>query len=369
MSLSFGRLIVLTVVGLPLLPASGARAQPTTRRKPPPRLAKPFEAKTIHLGETDEQKYAIYVPPQYDNDPEHQWPVILFLHGSGECGVDGVKQTTVGLPRYIAGRPKKFPFITVMPQARTTWFRGDDSLAVWAILDSVLKEYRTDRDRVYITGLSMGGFATWEFIMSRPDIFAAAVPVCGVGNAAFVSNIRNVPVWAFHGALDTNVPVQGSRAPIAALRKLGAKPKYTEYADLKHLCWDRAYAEKPLWRWLLKQRRRPPPRVIDLLLAGRLTKAWWLTAQAAEGLEEPAHIRVEIGEDHQIVVRTEGVMAWTILSATEPLEIGDEITVTWNGKPFYKGAFKGVIGFRPRPKSQPATGPSSTPTTGPAPSP
>ncbi len=271
------------------------------------------------------------------------------------------------MPRYIAGRPKKFPFITVMPQARTTWFRGDDSIAAWAILDSVLKEYRTDRDRVYITGLSMGGFATWEFIMSRPDVFAAAVPICGVGNEAFVSNIRHVPVCAFHGALDTDVPVKGSRAPIEALRKLGATPKYTEYARLKHVCWDRAYAEKSLWRWLLKQRRSPPPRVIDLLLPCRMTKAWWLSAQAAEAVDKPAHIRVEIDEDRHIVVKTDGVMAWTILSASEPLEIGDEITVTWNGKPFYEGTFNGVIGFRPRPKSQPTAAPSSMPTTGPSP--
>jgi len=357
MSLSLSRLIALAAIGLPLLFVSRASAQPTTRRKPPSRLAKPFLAKTIQLDRDVERRYALYIPPQYDRDPDHQWPVILFLHGSGECGADGVKQTTVGLPRYIAGRPKKFPFITVMPQARTTWFRGDDSITVWAILDAVMKEYRTDRDRVYITGLSMGGFATWEFIMSRPDVFAAAVPICGVGSEAFVSNIKNLPIWAFHGALDTNVPVRGSRAPIEALRKLGGNPKYTEYANLNHFCWDRAYAEKSLWRWLLKQRRPPPPRVVDLLLPGRVTKAWWLTAQAVEGLDGPAHIRAEIGEDHHIDVKSQGVMAWAILSATEPLEIGDEISVTWNGKPFYKGTFNGVIGVQPRPESQPATQP------------
>ncbi len=361
MSLYLGRMVILAAAAVPLMFVARASAPPATRPKPSLGLAKPFLAKTIHLGEDVERKYALYVPPQYDEDPEHKWPVILFLHGSGECGTDGVKQTTVGLPRYIAGRPTKFPFITVMPQAHTLWFRDGDSIATWAILDSVLKEYRVDRDRVYITGLSMGGFATWEFIMSRPDVFAAAVPVCGVGNAAFVQNIKDLPIWAFHGALDTNVPVKGSRAPIEALRKLGGSPKYTEYPDLRHVCWDRAYAEKSLWRWLLKQRRAPPPRVIDLLFPGRVTKAWWLTAQAAEGLDKPARIRAGIDESHRIDIKTVGVVAWTILSATDPLEIGDEISVTWNGKPFYKGPFKGVVGYRPRVTSQPASGPSTAP--------
>lgn len=365
MSLYLGRLAPLAAIGLSLLFATPASAQTTTRPKPPLRLAEPFLAKTVRLGEDVERKYALYIPPQYDQDPEHKWPVILFLHGSGECGSDGVKQTTVGLPRYIAGRPTKFPFITVMPQARTLWFREGDSIAVWAILDSVLKEYRADRDRVYITGLSMGAFATWEFIMSRPDVFAAAVPVCGVGNEAFVRNIRDVPIWAFHGALDANVPVEGSRAPIEALRKLGASPKYTEYPGLNHFCWDQAYADTSLWRWLLKQRRAPPPRVIDLLFPGRVTKAWWLTAQAADGLEEPASIRAEIDEAHHIDIETAGVVAWTILSASEPLEIGDEVEVTWNGKPFYKGAFKGVLGFRPPPASQSTSDPSTAPATRP----
>ena len=215
------------------------------------------------------RRYAIFVPPQYDQDPDHKWPVILFLHGSGECGRDGIKQTRVGLPKTIVRRPNRFPFITVMPQAHTLWFGGEDAAAVWAALAAVGQEYRIDADRIFITGLSMGGFAAWEFASVRPDVFAAVVPVCGlVTNKMLLPNMRHVPVWAFHGRLDQNVPVTGSQEAVAELRRIGANPKYTEYPNLKHNCWKRAYADgnMALWRWLLGQRRPPPPLAIDYVL-------------------------------------------------------------------------------------------------------
>lgn len=305
-----------------------------------------FQLKTVKMPDGQERKYAIYVPPQYNDDPAHKWPVLISLHGSGECGKDGIKQTSVGLPRHISRHPKNFPFITVMPQAHTLWFRGDDALAVWTILDAVLNEYRTDSDRIYITGFSMGGFATWELTMIRPDVFAAAVPICGVGNKTFVSNLRNLPIWAFHGRLDPNVPVKGSREPIQELRRLGANPKYTEYPTLKHLSWDRSYSSKELWRWLLKQRREPSPRVIDYTMPTRVARVWWLTALAEESLEQPARIRAEITEDKRIIIKSRGVVAVTVLSSVKQLGANDVVQVFWNDEPVYQGKFENGFTIR-----------------------
>lgn len=327
-------------------------AEPPGPRASATRPASVFQRKTFKMPSGKSWNYALYVPPQYDRDPQHKWPLILFLHGSGECGTDGLKQTRVGLPAYIARHADQFPFITVMPQAHTLWYRGEDAAAAWAILEAVRTSYRVDPDRMYLTGLSMGGFATWEFAMSRPDVFAAAVPVCGRGDPTYAGNIRHLPIWAFHGRLDKNVPVSGSRKPIEALRRLGAEPKYTEFPQTSHVCWDLAYSNKALYRWLLRHRRAPPPRVIDYRLPGPLARVWWLTAQARTNLKKPAHIRAEVTEDGQVSLQSEGVVGWSIISADEPLKPGDRIRVTWNGKPVFDGTFDGGLFFRPTPRAR-----------------
>lgn len=356
------------ILALAAIPASAALGQhkTTPTQRATSGLANVFQAKSIKMPDGSQRRYALFVPPQYDDDPSHRWPVILFLHGSLLCGQDGVKQTRKGLPIYITTRPNRFPFITIMPQAHVMWFRGQEARAVLLILDDVLRQYRTDPERVYITGLSMGGYGTWELAMARPDLFAAAIPIAGVGNKAFVSNIRNLPIWAFHGKLDRNVPVSGSREPVAELRRLGAKPNYTEYPNLSHECWDRAYATKGLWRWLLKQRRLPPPRVIDHVFPGQLTRIWWLGALAEEGRNHPAHIHAEIaqqqGQKH-VELTSEGVAAFSLISESDPLMPGDALTITWNGKSLGHGQFSGQLTYppRPAPQSQPTSAPKPQP--------
>jgi hypothetical protein len=180
----------------------------------------------------------------------------------------------------------------------------------------------------------------------RPDVFAAIVPICGIGHPDLVANIRHLPVWAFHGEADRNVPVSGSREPIAELRRLGADPKYTEYPGVGHNSWNLAYADERLWRWLLQHRRPEPPRTIDYRLLGKAAKVWWLTAEAEDGAEAP-HIRAHIGEDRHIEIESSGVIAWTISPGTDLLPIHSDIVVNWNGKPAYKGEFKGTVGVRP----------------------
>lgn len=351
--------LILALAGVPPSAALGQQKTLPTQRATSG-LADIFKAKSIKMSDGSQRKYALFVPPQYDDDPSHRWPVIIFLHGSVLCGQDGIKQTRKGLPKYITTRPDRFPFITIMPQAHVMWFRGDEARAVLLILDDVLGQYRTDRDRVYITGLSMGGFGTWELATARPDIFAAAIPIAGVGDKALVSNIRHLPIWAFHGSRDRNVPVSGSREPIAELRRLGAKPNYTEYPDLPHECWDRAYATKGLWRWLLKQRRPPPPRVIDYVLPSQIAQVWWLGALAEKGRNRPARIHAEITEQQgqkHVELTSDGVIAFSLFSDSDPLKPGDALTITWNGKPLGHGQFTGQLTYppRPAPQSQPAS--------------
>ncbi|HVP12051.1 MAG TPA: prolyl oligopeptidase family serine peptidase, partial [Phycisphaerae bacterium] len=299
------------------------------------------------------------VPPQYKLDESHRWPLIVALHGSGEIGTDGVKQTTIGLAPYIVGRTDRFPFITVFPQAHAMWFRGEEEIAVWATLEDTLKNYRIDPDRIYLTGLSMGGFAAWELATARPDVFAAIVPICGAGPLGYMSNLVNMPIWAFHGAIDANVPVARSRELIDELKKLGAKPHYTEFPDVAHESWNKAYATSELWRWLLKQRRQPPPRVIDYLMPGPQAEVWWLAVQADPAAKSPPHVRAEITEDGHLTIVSTGIIAWMVLPGPEPLQPGSQIDVTWNGRPIFKGEFQGGFGVKPEATSQPTSEPAS----------
>ncbi len=317
-----------------------------------------FILKQIKMPDGTTYKYGLFIPPQYEWNSTHKWPVILFLHGSGEVGNKGLKQLKVGLPPRIGTRSDRFPFITICPQAHARWFREQDAAAVWAILDAVLEEYRADPDRVYLTGLSMGGFATWEFACAHPDRFAAIAPICGAGPIEFMSNIVNLPVWAFHGEADNNVPVDNSRRLIAELKRLGAEPIYTEYEKIGHNSWDQAYAEAELYRWFLKHRRPAPPRVIDYRLPSQVAKIWWLTVEANPEADEPPHVRAEILDGNRVAIRSTGVAAFQLTSEGEPLQPGSQIEINWNGVDVYKGAFEGTLLVRPKdpsalPESEP----------------
>ncbi len=330
------------------------KRRPTTTKRTRPRLPRGFTSKTATLPDGSKRKYAIFIPPLYNADKSHRWPVIISLHGSGERGKDGIKQTTVGLAPQIVARTHRFPFIAVFPQAHAMWFRGPNEVANWIILNDVLEEYRTDPDRVFLTGFSMGGFGTWEMAVARPDAFAAIVPICGAGPKDYMSNILNLPVWAFHGALDKNVPVAGSRELVKELKRLGAHPGYTEYPSIAHNSWERAYNTTDLWRWLLKQRRQPPPRVIDYRLPRSQARVWWLAVKAREGAGAMAHIHAELS-DNQVVIQSTNVAGWALNEGPVPLVSGTEIEVIWNDKPVFRGQFTGQLSVIPRTASRPDT--------------
>ncbi len=216
-------------------------------------------------------RYQVYVPTDFT--PKKKWPVILFLHGAGERGDDGVQQTEVGLGPAIRQHPERFPCIAVFPQCRfgNVWF-GDMETQALQALEQSLKELNGDVQRVYLTGISMGGYGTWYLAARHPGKFAAIAPICGgvVPPPTFpfppaaatevpaekpyetiAQRIDKTPVWIFHGDADPTIPVNESRQMAAALQKLGGKVKYTEYEGLKHNSWDRAYAEPEFVSWLI----------------------------------------------------------------------------------------------------------------------
>jgi predicted peptidase len=202
-----------------------------------------------------EAKYVLFVPHDYKSDKAY--PVILFLHGSGETGTDGVKQAKTGLGPAIKKNEKEFPFIAIFPQSqKRTWKAGsEDADRALAILDEVMKEYKTDPKRVYLTGLSMGGSGTWSLAAKYPDRWAAIAPLCGGADLQSVKTIKGLPCWCFVGDKDRAQLVENNHKMIAALKEAGGKPEFTEYKDVGHNCWDRAYGTKELYAWLLMHKK------------------------------------------------------------------------------------------------------------------
>lgn len=208
-----------------------------------------------------------------------KYPLILFLHGSGECGTDNQKQVKVGLPALVATllrRKVAEPVLLVAPQCTMTngWVRRlamretfsaepDPAPALAQALELVrhlVAERQADPDRLYITGLSFGGFGTWDAIQREPDLFAAAIPVCGGGDKRLVRALRRLPIWVFHGSADPNVPAACSRRMVDALKLSGnSKVRYTEYEGAGHAVWDRVYGDDEVLAWLLRQTRAPKP--------------------------------------------------------------------------------------------------------------
>jgi prenyltransferase beta subunit len=201
-----------------------------------------------------ERKYSVYVPEGYDSTKVY--PVLLFLHGAGERGEDGIVPAQVGIGPAIFNRPGGVSAIVVFPQARRTWAADSpDITAALAALDDVMAAYKTDRRRVVLTGLSMGGRGSWELAAAQPDRFAAVVPICGPGGTESAGRIKELPVWAFCGDADRDQTVLGMRGMIEALRREGNSARLTEYRGVGHLSWDRAYNDPELIDWMLTQKR------------------------------------------------------------------------------------------------------------------
>lgn len=200
--------------------------------------------------------YLLYLPKAYASDATTRWPLLLFLHGSGERGDDLAKVKYNGPPKQLDARDD-FPFVVVSPQCPEDQRWQPDALV--ALLDDVTDRLRVDVDRVYVTGLSMGGRGTWNLAMSYPERFAAIAPVCGGAIPDRACRLRDVPVRAFHGAKDDVVPLAESQTVVDAVRKCGGSAELVVYPDAGHDSWTATYADPSLWDWLLSHRRRAHP--------------------------------------------------------------------------------------------------------------
>lgn len=218
--------------------------------------------------------YQVFVPAHRASGATA--PVILFLHGSGERGDDGEKQTHAGLGPYVRRHAADFPALVVFPQVPQggEWMGGNVDMAL-AALEMATREFNGDPQRTYLTGLSMGGYGTWEIALAAPTRFAALVPICGallppsderelyvtgVANAAdpyatLAARLGDVPVWIFHGGKDEVVPPTDDRKIFAAFKAAGAPVQYTEFPEANHNSWDATYRHDAMWQWLFAQRK------------------------------------------------------------------------------------------------------------------
>jgi predicted peptidase len=177
---------------------------------------------------------------------------MLFLHGAGERGRDLQKLRKYGPPRLVESKPD-FPFILIAPQCplASSWHTPP----LFALLDDAQERFRVDLERVCVTGVSMGGYGTWQMAIEAPERFAAIAPICGGGVPRLAHRLRELPIWAFHGEEDDIVPLSETLAMISAVRTAGGEPRLTTYPGVQHDSWTPAYATPELYTWLLAQRR------------------------------------------------------------------------------------------------------------------
>jgi predicted peptidase len=194
--------------------------------------------------------YWIYMPQDYDK--QEKVPLLLFLHGAGERGNDLNKVKVHGPPKLIEAG-KNFPFIVVSPQCpEGRWWATHELVA---LIDHLESTYKIDPDRIYVTGLSMGGFGTWALAERIPNRLAAIAPICGGGNTVTARSFAKLPTWVFHGAKDTVVPSSLSQDMVDAMKKHGGEPKLTIYPEAAHDSWTETYNNPEFYEWLLSQKR------------------------------------------------------------------------------------------------------------------
>lgn len=232
----------------------------------------------VYTNETGEVfPYRLHAP-QFAK-PNQRYPLIVFLHGSGECGTNNSSQIKVGLPTLMAKlikRPEPVMVLASQCQVGNWWVkrlaRDEDYAAsaeptpsmevVLTIVDYLMATRQADPNRIYITGLSLGGFGTWDAIQRAPTLFAAAIPICGGGDIRRVQPIKQLPIWVFHGDADQNVNVGCSQRMVESLKLAGSREvRYTEYAGAAHNVWDRTFANDEVIDWLFSQTREK--------------KSWW----------------------------------------------------------------------------------------------
>jgi len=208
-------------------------------------------AVTIPVG----YRYLLSKPEGYDQDQTKKWPLLVFLHGAGERGdkLDALKRH--GPPKLIEDG-KKFPAIVASPQCPSG--RVWNPHGIQKLVDELSSTHRVDPRRIYLTGLSMGGFGTWETATEYPETFAAIIPICGGGGIRILAleRVKHLPQWIFHGAKDNVVPAKFSQDMFNALKKLGAPVQLEIYPNADHDSWTATYANDAVWEWLFAQQKK-----------------------------------------------------------------------------------------------------------------
>jgi predicted peptidase len=231
---------------LQMLAAGLALSSAVAAQTPPP----PQKARSVTVH--SKISYLVFQPKSYSAKGAPV-PLIIFLHGSGERGNDLNKVKAWGPPS-IADKDPEFPFMVVSPQAPDgEWWHAS---VLKGMIDEVLAKYNVDRSRIYLTGLSMGGYGAWDLAINYPHYFAAIAPICGGGNTIRIGQLKNVPTWAFHGKKDQSVPEHESASMVAALKAAGGDVKYTVLPEAGHVdAWVYAYGEAGLFDWFLEHRK------------------------------------------------------------------------------------------------------------------
>lgn len=224
--------------------------------------------KLIFKGEKDILPYRFLKP--VNPGAKELFPLVIFLHGSGERGNDNEVQIKHIADLFLDPNYRgKYPCYVLAPQCpkgqmwadykggRITKEPTEPTAMLLALIEKIAEEFPIDPSRIYITGLSMGGYGTWDLLARYPSKFAAAVPICGGGDEQTAQKIKHIPIWAFHGAQDNVVSPRHSRTMIKALQSAGGLPGYTEYPDIGHDSWVQAFQEPHLLPWLFKQKIKP----------------------------------------------------------------------------------------------------------------
>ena len=197
-------------------------------------------------------EYLTYKPAEYAKDTLKKWPLVVFLHGAGEQGAN-LEKVKVHGPPMLVEQGKEFPFLLISPQAQRGW----DAEFLYDMIIDFAKNNQVDMDRIYLTGLSTGGYGTWTLAQKHPELFAAIVPICGWGDTKDLWKLRNMQVWCFHGDKDTVVPISSSQRMVDTLRTFNPAVKFISYPEVKHDSWIKAYNDPEMYKWLLSQRSLP----------------------------------------------------------------------------------------------------------------
>jgi len=230
-----------------------------------------YEARVYKDADGKKLNYRLLQPKGYDAKGSEKYPLVLFLHGAGERGDDNAAQLRHCTKKFLEPENReKYPCFVIAPQcptgkkwAEVDWSAdkhdlppepGETMQFVLGALAGLQKEFRVDDRRLYVSGLSMGGYGTWDLACRYPEKFAAAVPICGGGDEKCAGRLTKLPLWVFHGDKDTAVKPERSRNMIAAIERAGGKPKYTEFPGVGHNSWDPAYADPKLLEWMFAQK-------------------------------------------------------------------------------------------------------------------